>query len=314
MAASKSQKNEKLHSEVDAKNQKKVGAKNSAAQSKTKAAKQKTAKQKSTKQKTSKKADAQKPAEKKVEYFGHKPEQNIWESFLVNTMFAHRGMHNDKLPENSLGAFAHAIEHGYGIELDVNPIEDGTPVVFHDSKMSRMTTRDKYIQNLSREEFETTTLLSTTEKIPTLKEVLDFVDGRVPLLIEIKHQQKVGDLEKQVWELLKNYKGEYAIQSFDPYSLIWFANNAPKVWRGQLASYFKGEDMGFLKKSLLKRLAFKNQTQHDFVSYKLADLPNRFTKKLEVPLLTWVVKSKENYIKALKITDNIIFEGFEPTI
>lgn len=273
---------------------------------------------KTTKQKTTKakfvKTEEKTKVEKSIEYFGHKQDENIWDSFLVNKMFAHRGLHNKDLPENSLGAFKNAIEHGYGIELDVNPIEDGTPVVFHDSKMSRMTGKDKYIQNLSKEELKNTTLINSQEQIPTLQEVLKLVKGKVPLLIEIKHQEKVGELEKQVWELLKNYKGEYAIQSFDPYTLNWFYNNAPNVWRGQLASCFKGEKMGFVKKSLLKRLALEKISKHNFVSYKLEDLPNRFTKRLEVPLLTWVVSSKENYIKSLQITDNIIFEDFEPTI
>lgn len=249
-----------------------------------------------------------------VEYFGHKEDENIWDSFLTNKMFAHRGLYDKESPENSLSAFEKAIKNGYAIELDVNPIEDGTPVVFHDSKMSRMTGKDKYIQNLTQEELATTTFLNSEEKIPTLKEVLEFVDGRTPLLVEIKHQQLGGDLEKRVWELLKNYKGEYAVQSFDPFTLQWFYKNAPKVWRGQLSSFFKDNSMGFLKRSLLKRFAFAKITHHDFVSYDISNLPNRFVKKQEVPVLTWTIDKQEKYIKAIQVADNVIFEGFEPKI
>ena len=85
-----------------------------------------------------------------ITFFGHKEEENIYDCFLTNTLFAHRGFWDKECPENSIGAFKQAIEKGYGIELDVSPIADGTPVVFHDSKLSRMTGKDGYIQNLTK--------------------------------------------------------------------------------------------------------------------------------------------------------------------
>ncbi|HAJ77958.1 MAG TPA: glycerophosphodiester phosphodiesterase [Clostridiales bacterium] len=229
-------------------------------------------------------------------------------------MIAHRGFWNKEYPENSLAAFKNAIEYGYAIELDVQAVEDGTPVVFHDSKMSRMTEKDKYIQNITKEELKSIKLLESDEKIPTLEEVLKLVNGKTPLLVEIKNNDKVGELEKRVLDLLKNYKGEYAIQSFNPYTLKWFYEHAPKIWRGQLSSYFKGVKLSFIKKAILKRLGMKKYTHQDFVSYDINNLPNRFTKKLEVPLLTWTVKKQEEYIKAIQCSDNVIFEGFEPKI
>ena len=274
---------------------------------------------KATKKKQTKKVEQQKVEqpvniETKQEFFGHKENEDIWQSFIVQKMFAHRGLHDEKSPENSLSAFEKAIEKGYAIELDVNPIMDGTPVVFHDSKMSRMTGKDKYIQNISREEFNETTLLTSGEKIPTLEEVLKFVDGRTPLLIEIKNQQKVGELEKAVWEILKNYNGEYAIQSFNPYTLQWFKNNAPKVWRGQLAGFFKGEKLSLFKKLVLRRLGMRKITEQNFVSYDLRNLPNRFVKHLEIPLLAWTINNQEQYIKSVQIADNVIFQNCEPKI
>lgn len=246
--------------------------------------------------------------------FGHGQDENIWDSFLVNKMFGHRGLFDENCPENTIPAFKNAIEKGYGIELDVQPIADGTPVVFHDSKMSRLTGKDKYIQNLSKEEFENTLLLNSDQKIPTLEEVLSFVDGKVPLLIELKSQDKVGELEPKVFELLKDYKGEFAIQSFNPYQLEWFFKNAPKIWRGQLASYFKGEKLGSLKKFVLKRLGMQKITNQNFVNYDLRYLPNRFTRKLKVPLLSWTIRSQSDYIKAIKVSDNVVFENCEPKI
>lgn len=247
-------------------------------------------------------------------YFGHEENEDIWQSFLINKMFAHRGLWGKSAPENSLLAFKQAIDAGLGIELDVNPIEDGTPVVFHDSKMSRMTGKDKYIQNITIEELNEIKLLDSDEKIPTLEEVLKLIKGKTPLLIEIKSQDKIGDLEKKVLDLLRNYKGEYAIQSFNPYTLKWFYENEPRIWRGQLSSFFKNTKLGVLKKAILKRLATRKMTHHDFVSYDINNLPNRWTRKLEIPLLSWTIKKQEDYIKAIQYSDNVIFEGFEPKI
>ena len=264
--------------------------------------------------KRAKKENKNKQVVEKEYFFGHNEDEDIWTSFLMEKMFAHRGLWNKDYPENSLAAFKNAIENGYGIELDVNTIEDGTPVVFHDSKMSRMTGKDRYIQNLPKEELENITLLDSEEKIPTLEEVLKLVKGKVPLLIEIKNQEKVGPLERRVLDLLKNYKGEYAIQSFNPYTLRWFYEHAPKIWRGQLTSYFKGQKLSIFKKLILRKLGMRKFTGQNFVSYDIANLPNRFTKKLEVPLLSWTIKNQDSYYKALQYSDNVIFEGFEPKI
>ena len=282
----------------------------------SKVKKEKKLKSKKKKDKSSKKTTeiTKQENNKNQKYFGHKEDENIWVSFLTDKMFAHRGLWDKTTPENSLGAFQKAVDAGFGIELDVSPIEDGTPVVFHDSKMSRMTGKDKYIQNLSSEELKEVKLLNSDEKIPTLEEVLKLVDGRVPLLIEIKNKHKVGDLEQAVIDLLKNYQGEYAVQSFNPYSLGYFRQHAPNILRGQLAGYLKNEKISWFKKFLLKRMHFnKKISQPNFISYEAATLPNRFVRKFKnLPLLAWSVKSKEEYLKIVKYCDNIIFEKFEP--
>ena len=77
-------------------------------------------------------------------------------------------------------------------------------VVFHDYALARMTGRDGYTKNLTTPELSEYKLSKTNYHIPTLKEVLDLVDGQVPLLIEIKNEGKVGELESKLWEMLKN--------------------------------------------------------------------------------------------------------------
>ena len=241
---------------------------------------------------------------------------DIFKSWLVERCIAHRGLHNDEFPENSLGAFQNAINNGYPIELDVHIISDGTLVVFHDDSLSRMTGKDGYLKNLTKSDLENYHLADTEYTIPTFEDVLTLIDGKVPLLIEVKNTNKVGELESALYAKLKEYKGEYAIQAFNPFVLEWFKNNAPEVLRGQLSGYFKGEQLSFLKKLFLKRMTLnKKVSQPHFISYEASTLPNRFVRKYKtLPLLAWTVRSQEEYLKVIKFCDNIIFEGFEPKL
>lgn len=240
----------------------------------------------------------------------------IFNSWLVKDYIAHRGFHNKDNPENSLGAFARAIDEGYAIELDVQQIADSTIVVFHDYSLSRMTGKDGYTKNLLKSELADYKLQGTNFCIPTLVEVLNLVDGQVPILIEIKNEGKVGELEQNTYEILKQYGGQYAIQSFNPYSLEWFKNNAPNVLRGQLSSYFKNDNLSFVKKFALKHMLLnKKVSRPHFISYNVENLPNSIVKRYnKLPLLAWVVRSQTQYYKAVKHCDNIIFEGFNPKI
>lgn len=241
---------------------------------------------------------------------------DLFKTWLVETPIAHRGYHDKNIPENSLGAFAKAIEKGYAIELDVQLLSDNTVVVFHDDSLARMTGNDGYTKFLSKQDLKALRLKDSKETIPTLEEVLKFVDGKVPLLIEIKNKHKVGQLEQSVIDILKGYAGEFAVHSFNPFSLGYFRTHAPQILRGQLSGYFKKDKITWINKHLLKRLRFnKKVSQPDFISYEAAYLPNRFVKKhRNLPLLAWTVRSKEEYLEVVKHCDNIIFEKFDPEI
>ena len=241
---------------------------------------------------------------------------DLFKTWLVETSIAHRGLHNDLLPENSIGAFENAIKNGYPIELDVHIISDGTIIVFHDDTLSRVTSKDGYVMNLTKDSLCEYKLLNTKYTIPTLDEVLAIVNGQVPLLIEIKNTGKVGELESKLLKTLKEYTGEYAIQSFNPLVLEWFKVNAPEIPRGQLASYFKDEKISFFKKFALKRMIFnKKLSCPHFISYDARNLPNRHVRKYKkLPLLAWTVRNQEQYLKVVKYCDNVIFENFEPKI
>lgn len=239
---------------------------------------------------------------------------DIKKSWLFSRPIAHRGLHGIDAPENSLAAFGKAIEAGFPIEIDVRPIDDGTVVVFHDDKLTRMTDLDGYVCNMTKSDLEKVRLRNSDERIPTFKEVLEFVDGRTPLLIEIKNDSTVGQLERDTLELLSSYKGEYAVQSFNPYSMEFFKKNAPQIPRGQLSCFFDKKDLGFLKRFVLKRLKMNKVSSPDFISYNHANLPNKYVTKTKLPTLAWTVRSNAEMEKCLPYCDNIIFENFIPVI
>ena len=241
---------------------------------------------------------------------------DLFKTWLVETPIAHRGYHGKNAPENSLAAFEAAIEKGYAIELDVQLLVDDTVVVFHDESLARMTGNDGYLKYLCKDDLKSLNLKDTKETIPTLAEVLALVDGKVPLLIEIKNKYKVGKLEQRVIDLMKNYHGEFAIQSFNPYSLAYFKKHAPSFLRGQLAGFLKKEKLSWFKKFGLKRMLLnKKVSEPHFISYEAATLPNRFVKKYKnLPLIAWAIRSKEEYMRVVKYCDNIIFEKFGPEI
>ena len=235
--------------------------------------------------------------------------------FLKDRLIVHRGMHNIKLgiPENSLKAFERAIEHNYIIELDLHVLKDNTVVVLHDDNLLRMTGVDKDLKDTTYDEIKSLKLNNTENHIPLFKEVLELVDGRVPLVIEFKYDTKAGRLEEEAMNLLKDYKGKYVIKSFNPLTVNWFKKNYPDIIRGQLgSSYEKIEVNGFLR-VLLSHMLFNFITKPDFISYNIEFLPNKKVAKFRKnkPVLGWVIRNNEDLSKAKQYCDNFICENIE---
>lgn len=237
-------------------------------------------------------------------------------SWIIKTPIAHRGLHNFDFPENSIPAFENAAKHGFAIELDVRLINDNTIVVFHDEKLSRMTDRDGYVYSLKSADLDEIKLNKTDYGIPTLEKVLETVNERVPLLIEIKKVGKSFTLEEKLVDMLKSYNGDYAVESFDPFALEYCYKTAPRIMRGQLASYFHHADFdaSHRDKMRLKKLKYNDVSHPDFIAYKITNLPNKYVKNAGLPVIGWTVKNALKAQEAAKICDNYIFEGFIPEV
>ena len=154
--------------------------------------------------------------------------------------YAHRGYHdgNVAVPENSLSSFQAAIDAGYGIELDVQLSSDKVPMVFHDADLMRICGREGKIWDYTCQELQEMKLFGTEETIPTLAQALELIGGQVPILVEYKMDKVDTDVCAYSHELLKDYDGPYAVQSFHPFALFWYRQNAKDVPRGILSKNF----------------------------------------------------------------------------
>lgn len=187
---------------------------------------------------------------------------------MTGRYIAHRGLHDPKtgIPENSLSAFAEAIAHGYAIEIDIHLTADGEVVVFHDDTLQRVCGVEGSPETMTLAELKTLRLLGTEERIPTLRECLDLVAGRVPLLIEFKARPGIpcAPLCRAADAILREYAGTYWVQSFYPPVLYWYRRHHREICRGQLASAFP---KGPIHQQLLGALVFNCLARPDFVSY-----------------------------------------------
>ena len=236
--------------------------------------------------------------------------------WLRKCYFAHRGLFNEIAPENSIGAFQKAIDSDFAIELDVQFTKDKKVVVFHDYTLERLTNVSKNLCDLSYEEIKKLNLLNTSEKIPLLEEVLTLVDGKVPLLIEIKNCSDVITLGESVANILQNYKGKYAIQSFDPCVLKWLKKNRNYILTGQLIGRYEGiEEFKHCKNMVLDFKKFFLEYKLDFLSidsYDIENLAIRTFRVLRIPILSWTIRNENELEKIKKFADGYIFDSFIP--
>lgn len=237
--------------------------------------------------------------------------------WLTERPIAHRGLHRgSEAPENSRPAFLAAVEAGLPIELDVQLSADDQLVVHHDAALGRLTTETGPVRSHSLNELIRMELAGGPHRIMSFSEVLELVHGRVPLLVEVKSGPAAITRAAAVAVALRDYRGEAAVQSFDPDIVAWFRRHAPEIPRGQLSGSLSGKrDASALRRLLLRNFAFNVVTRPDFLGYELAFLGPRRAALLRRPgrpLLLWTITSKEQQRRAQALGDNFIFEGFSP--
>lgn len=243
-------------------------------------------------------------------------------------LYAHRGLfdNNSNAPENSMYAFENAIDHGFGMEIDVQLTKDKMPVVFHDFTLKRIA-RDKdnmpvegKVSDYTYAELQQFHLLDSDQTIPSFEDFLNLVKGQVPLIIEYKIENK--DIKAEVCKiantLLKDYKGEYCIESFNPFGVLWYKIHRPDIIRGQLSDNFH-KDKNVKDNPITfgcQHLLFNWITKPDFIAYNHKAEKNLSRRICHVlyknEAVAWTIKDEEQLAKARKHFDMFIFDSFVP--
>lgn len=233
--------------------------------------------------------------------------------------YAHRGLHGDGVPENSMAAFRSALENGYGIELDIHLLKDGELAVIHDSPLIRTTGAEGMVEDLTAEDLKHHRLEGTDETIPLFRDVLELYKGQRPLIIELKvHKNNVAALCETACRMMEGYEGPWCMESFDPRCIYWLKKNRPEIIRGQLTeNYFLSPKVklpGILK-WILKHNRLNFLTRPDFVAYRYRDRLSTPTNRRcmkRMAGVSWTLQSQAEFDTAVSEGWIPIFEGFRP--
>lgn len=250
---------------------------------------------------------------------GRKTERESLMQPFMDKYVAHRGLFNHtNRPENSMTAFRRALHEQYAIELDVQLTRDGKLVVFHDENLKRMCGVNKYVGECDYEELKEFSLEGTDEKIPLMEQVTALIDGKVPIVVEIKSHDRVFLTTRALADIMAEYEGVYCVQSFHPLALWWYRRYVPQIPRGQLSTDYRKNKIktnaliGFFLSNLMLNFISKP----DFISYNLkyVNQPSfRLCRRLYHPVCAaWTVRSERQLQKAKKHFQIFIFDGFMP--
>jgi glycerophosphoryl diester phosphodiesterase len=243
------------------------------------------------------------------------------QDWLTARPIAHRGLHDRArgIIENMPAAAQAAVSGNFGIECDIQLTADGEAMVHHDDALGRLTEGSGALLGMTSGQLRAVKFKDTSERMMSLGDLCALVDGRVPLVIEVKsHFDGDRKLVRRMSKVLASYSGPVAGMSFDPDQVLALREKMPALPRGIIAQRnYDDDDWKKLtpeqRESMLHlRRAFR--TRPHFVAYRVDDLPapapwiahNIFG----LPLLTWTVRTPEERARAARYADQMIFEGF----
>lgn len=242
---------------------------------------------------------------------------------LLRAPVAHRALHDMQRgrPENSRAAIRAAIEAGYGIEIDLQLSADGRAMVFHDDDLERLAAGTGRVRERTAEELGGMDLLGGDEGIPSFAEILALVDGRAPLLVELKDQHgglgaTDGALERAAAADIDGYAGDLALMSFSPHMIEAVGRLVPDRARGLVTCGFDPAKWDFVdgaERDRLREIPDFERVGASFLSHDAADLDRPRVAGLKAqgfPALCWTVRSPEAEAQARRVADNVTFEGY----
>jgi glycerophosphoryl diester phosphodiesterase len=238
--------------------------------------------------------------------------------WLRTRPIAHRGLHDEVngRPENSLAAFEHAASRGVPFEFDVQLTSDGHPVVLHDADVASIAGTANRVHELDARAVSALRLAGD-QPVPTLDQVLDVVDGRVPIVVDVR-RWALGHspgLEQAVADRLRGYRGEVVTQSFDPFAVRKLRKLLPGLGVGQASGSLKsaGRVVAAVGRSMVSNVV----TRPDFLTYELTELPNAFVslwRNDKRPVIAYTAHSPEEEARARRLADGFFFSGYLPAV
>lgn len=236
------------------------------------------------------------------------PAPPVW---LHEVPLAHRGLHGDGVPENSIAAFEAAAAAGVGVELDVQRSRDGVPVVIHDRDLVRLGGRPELVADMDATDLAAVRLGEGDAGIPRLADALAVL-GDVPVMVEVKNvAPRATLLEPAVAALLTAHPGPVCVASFNPRSLAWFRRLAPDLPRAQTAGPLVDVPMPAPLRWSLRTLRWLRAAQPCAVSYDLSGLDHSAVRAYRAAggtVIAWTVTSGPELARARRYADNIVFE------
>ena len=241
---------------------------------------------------------------------------------FLKTPIAHRALHDASkgIFENCRSAIIAAIEHGYAVEIDLQLSADGRAMVFHDDTLDRLTDKHGDVSDYTAAELTQIKVGSGQDVIEPLEDILRLVDGRVPLLIELKDQsrqlsQTDGRLEQATIDALSLYEGAVAVMSFNPHMIATMAKLSSDLPLGLTTGSFMDPTWGIDAERIehLSQIADFDPTRYSFVSHFALELAAPCIQMLKdqgTAIFTWTIRSPEAEVVARQIVDNITFEGY----
>jgi len=239
--------------------------------------------------------------------------------WLVTKPIAHRGLHgglNQGHPENSMAAFKRAADYGIPFEMDVQLAGDGLLIISHDANLKRISGLNVTSENVDRKALQRLRIGSSGEPIPMLGSVLEEINGRVPIVIDVRRWRPSlsPDLERAIAKVINGYTGELALQSFDPFSVFNLRRMTNGYPIGQISGSLKSASR--LQGAIGRTMITNYITGPDYISYELESLPSRYASywrdKRMRPNITWTVTSEAEENRTAQLADNFFFDSYRP--
>src|SRR6266849_1963455 len=158
--------------------------------------------------------------------------------WLTARPVAHRGLHDlaRGIIENMPGAIRAAIDGNFNIEVDLQLTADGEAMVHHDDALGRLTEGGGPLLGMTSAQLKAVKFKDTSERMMSLGDLCALVEGRVPLVIEVKsHFDGDRKLVTRMAEVLASYRGSAVGMSFDPDQVLALRERMPELPRGIIA-------------------------------------------------------------------------------